>query len=86
MYNFMTDSASKTVVSDFVDAMASRGMKVSKADANEILKKGRNLYYNMFDPKVVEETFTQPGKLYDFLSNNIKQMDDSGIKTLLTEK
>ena len=85
LYEFMTKGEDKAIIDDLVSFYKANGSDVSRDDAKTLLSEWSKQILSITNPDRIKEIFTKPGELYNFVSSNVKNMENNGMKSMITE-
>lgn len=85
LYEFMTNKEDKAVIEDVVRLYKDKWVELSKDEAKSFLSEASKQIISVTNPEKIKQIFEQPWELFSFIGNNIKQMDERWMKSLVTE-
>lgn len=85
LYEFMTKGEDKAVIEDLVSFYKGNWNEITKDEARTILSEWSKQILSITNPDRIKEIFTKPWELYNFVSSNVKNMENNGMKSLITE-
>lgn len=85
MWKFM-DGEKKQSIEDMFVHMKEKApdLAESKEQVREKMEQMEKVFRSMYSPKEISDMFATKGKLYEFLSTNIRNMEENQIREVLS--